>query len=100
MSMAVRGPVLSFARHTCILASIYGSWVVTGDHAFLPFTAEPGNPITDKYFSLHIYLWGGRSHVSRHHKVCHRAARPAKAVDHGCLAPTWWSYWGYAHPLP
>jgi len=54
-----------------------------GDHALLPFTAEPGNTIEDKYYSFHTYRRGGRSHVSRHRKGCHRAARPAEVVEHG-----------------
>lgn len=54
-----------------------------GDAALRPFDGSPGNSIEDKYWSLHSYRRGARSHVSKRRANCVRKATPTEVSEHG-----------------
>jgi hypothetical protein len=54
-----------------------------GDTHLTPFDGSPGNSIADKFWSLHSYRRGGRTHVSRVRAGCIRKATPIEVSEHG-----------------
>lgn len=54
----------AYFRKTYLYPSLYRQQAL-GDKYLTPYTGGPGNSIEDKFWSLHCYRRGGRSHVSR-----------------------------------
>lgn len=54
-----------------------------GDPFLRAFDDSPGNSIPKKYWSLHCYRRGARTHVSRSHPTQRRKATPAQVYEHG-----------------
>ena len=55
---------------------------VQGDPFLCSFDHRPGNSIPEKYWSLHCYRRGSRSHVSRRHPPPMRLATQAEVYEH------------------
>ena len=56
---------------------------LAGDAFLRAFDESPGNTIEEKFWSLHCYRRGGRTHVSRTHKNTHRRATEVQVYEHG-----------------
>jgi hypothetical protein len=56
---------------------------IRGDPLLVPFDGSPGNSIPEKFWSLHCYRRGARSHVSRSRPLQFRKADEAQVYEHG-----------------
>jgi hypothetical protein len=54
-----------------------------GDIHLTTFDGSPGNSIADKFWSMHTYRRGGRTHVSRVRVGCTRKATTIEVHEHG-----------------
>ena len=57
--------------------------LLEGDAFLRAFDGSPGNSVENKFWSLHCYRRGGRTHVSRTHKNTHRKATDVQVYEHG-----------------
>lgn len=53
-----------------------------GDPHLRPFTNTPGNRLEDKFWSMHSYRRGARSHVSKRRGPTHRKATETQVYEH------------------
>lgn len=56
---------------------------LAGDPYLAQFDGSPGNSIPEKFYSLHCYRRGARTHVSKRRERCHRKATPDEVKEHG-----------------
>jgi hypothetical protein len=54
-----------------------------GDKHLKAFDNSPGNSLADKFYSMHSYRSGARSHVSRKREGCSRKATQEEIDEHG-----------------
>lgn len=57
---------------------------MAGDPHLAPYDGStPGNSLEDKFWSMHSYRRGGRTHVSKKRLGCFRKATPQEVEEHG-----------------
>lgn len=72
----------NYFRTTYLLPSLHDQRLA-GDPNLRPYDGSPGNSLADKFWSMHSYRRGGRSHVSRRREGCARKATAEEVTEHG-----------------
>ena len=71
-----------YYRTSHLLPLLQLQWM-EGDPFLAAFDGSPGNSLEAKFYSMHSYRRGGRSHVSRKRQFCWRKAEPQEVTEHG-----------------
>jgi hypothetical protein len=71
-----------FFRSTYLIPSLHEQRL-SGEPTLRPYDGSPGNTLMEKFWSMHSYRRGARSHVSRKRPGCVRKAFEREVTEHG-----------------